>query len=284
MTRPVPKSGQLWDSTFGARSPLFVPFEGLTQTWATSPSWPTLHEYTALVERQREQYAPELPKLVFEAMSPRSRRWRRHSVALDQLYDGSIALSGKVPCLPASYHDLFNVVMFAAFPRSKRALHARQFRALSNWIPQDATRLPSRRTREQDALTVFDEGGSVLVLTKAAYQRWQASEQGLELLPHSSDLTALLFGHALMEHIFYGRLQVRSCAVVVLAPEGLPRDSSLLPWVDERLAERLLDESTFTAPGADAVVCFDSDGGERVEARNVVKLSVPPDDHVADQF
>lgn len=273
MTRPVPKSGQLWDSAFGARSPLFAPFEGLTQTFATSPSWPSLDEYTALVERQREQHAAELSKLVFEATAPRSRRWRRHSVALDQLYDGSIALSGKVPCLPASYHDLFNVVMFAAFPHSKRALHARQFRALSQWVPQDATRLPSKRTREQDALTVFDEGGSVLVLTASAYQRWQASEQDLELPPQDGDVTALLFGHALMEHIFYGRLQVRSCAVVVLAPEGLPRDSSLLPWVDQRLAERLLDENTFAAPGADGVVCFDADGRVHVEARNVVKLS-----------
>src|SRR5690606_26753214 len=97
------------------------------------------------------------PALRFAPQSKKPRRAKRGPVELDQLYDGSIALRGEVPCLAQSYHDLFNAVIFAAFPLAKYALHARQFRALRERVTPGVTRLPEARTREQDALTVFDE-------------------------------------------------------------------------------------------------------------------------------
>lgn len=263
----VPKSGQVWDPNFASRSPLFRPFAELTRAFAEHSNWPALAEYDEWVDAQRRARASELVPLRFKPPPKRPRRAKRGQVVLDELYDGSIALGGVVPCLSASYHDLFNALMFAAFPKAKRALHERQFRALSSWATPGAARLPAKRTREQDALTVFDEGGSVVVMTRPLERKWREQATPLRLplsLPLSLDAEpgaamAVCFGHALLEHAYHGHFEVRSCAVVLVVEE-VPKDAQLTALVDSALCERIRDESRFTAPGADGVVQFDAMG------------------------
>jgi len=128
----MPKSGQLYDRHVLQRSALLRDFWALGEPLvAGSSTWPTLEQYTAFAERERRARAPELPEVRFAPFAPRQRRPRRR-VALDlgELYDGQIVMLGQVPCLESSYHDLFNALVWAAFPRSKRAIHLRQFRAL----------------------------------------------------------------------------------------------------------------------------------------------------------
>jgi hypothetical protein len=157
-----------------------------------------------------------------------------------------------------SYHDLWNAIAFAAFPRSKHALHARQYRALERWATPGAARLPSRRTREQDALTVFDEGGSVLVADAAFYARWRQGNDWIDVTGGSA-ARVVLFGHALMELVGYGREEIRSCAVFLERDDAF-RETTAVEWVDARVVARLEDPSRFTRPGADGVVRLDREG------------------------
>src|SRR6185369_15454776 len=94
-----------------------------------------------------------LPPLHFALDRKRRKRGAR-KVALDELYDGRIALHAQVPTRAGSWHDLLNALCFATFPASKRALHARQANAMAPRLPKAAARLPSARTSEQDALTL----------------------------------------------------------------------------------------------------------------------------------
>jgi hypothetical protein len=147
--------------------------------------------------------------------------------------------------------------MWSAFPRAKRALHGRQYQALRGWLADGARRLPNRRTREQDALTVFDEGGSVLVVEQGAGLGESAEPICLDdTLP----VRWYLFGHALMEHVAYGRDAVRSAALLVMHPGTLPEAKSLLDFVDEQIEQRLRSPAHFTAPGADAAIQVDEIG------------------------
>lgn len=221
------------------------------------PSWPTTEHYTALVRRVREQRGLDLPPLRFEPMKKKPRRQKRGPVVLEELYDGSIALRGRVPCLNESYHDLFNAIVFAALPQAKHALHTRQFRALRERVTPGVLRLPEVRTREQDALTVFDEGGSVLVMERSVYANMRNVETStaVDALP---GVRLVTFGHALLEHAFYGQFELRSCAVVLI--EDANQKEPLLPWIDERLAALLNDQERFQSPGADGVVSLDASG------------------------
>ena len=223
--------------------------------------WPTLEAYTELAERERRARAGELAAVRIAPPEPRPRRSRSRA-PLDprQLYDGRIALEREVPCLRSSYHDLLNVLAWAAFPRAKRALHARQFRALSAWLPAASPQLPNRRTREQDALALFDEGGSVLVLSSELGARLSSVPAGT-LAISDAPARLVLFGHALMEHVCFERARVRSAALLLTLESPLPEGPALLERVDEAIARRLADESELTHPdGFDRAVSIDPPG------------------------
>jgi len=256
----VPKSGQTWVPDFDKKSPLFVPFQALTREFSGCPNWPTTDAYTQLVARVCRERGLDLPPLEFAAQTKKPRRAKREAVVLEELYDGSIALRGQVPCLTESYHDLFNALIFAAFPLAKRVLHARQFRALRERVQPGMTRLPEARTREQDALTVFDEGGSVVLVSPEFYTRWSPEKPWTSLDVKSDQARLWVFGHALLEHVFYGRYALRSCAVVLVRDETTPSGDAALPWIDERLAHLLGDTLRFCTPGADGVVKIDECG------------------------
>jgi hypothetical protein len=217
--------------------------------------WPTLAAYSAFAEAERAARAADLPAVRFAPPEPRQRRARSRA-ELRQLYDGRIALAREVPCLGSSYHDLLNVLAWAAFPRAKRALHARQFRALSAWLPPHALQLPNRRTREQDALALFDEGGSVLVLTPELARSRSLPESTLRRSAGAARI--VLFGHALMEHVSFERSRVRSAALLLCAEPPLPEGRELLELVDCALACRLADARELLTPdGFDRVLCID---------------------------
>jgi hypothetical protein len=243
----MPKSGQRYERDFLSRSPLLGDMQDFARPLVDRPGWPTLEEYTEFVDAERRARASELEAVRF-APAPAPRRRGRARVALDlaELYDGRIALRRQVPCLDASYHDLFNALVWAAFPRSKRALHARQFRALERrWRP-GATRLPNRRTPEQDALTIFDEGGVVVVAGGPGHEMDGALD--------GSSLRVVPFGHAVMEHVCFEAAPVRAAAIAldVSAVDSTGRE--LFEAVDRALALRLADEAQLLAPDFDGVL------------------------------
>ncbi|WP_157068778.1 DUF3025 domain-containing protein [Sandaracinus amylolyticus] len=171
-------------------------------------------------------------------------RRRRGPVDRDALYEVRIDVHRRVPTRERSWHDLTNALVWAAFPRSKRALTARQLAILDAVLPRDAERLPSARTREQDALAMLDEGGIVVLVTgehvehaKHAHER--GDEDALRRLRDAGHAAVLVFGHAMMEHALEGSLDVRGYGVVLATgalPDGLEgrvalADRTLADWI-----------------------------------------------------
>lgn len=255
----MPKSGQEWDNSFLLGHPLFHVFEPLAAHLRVA-QFPTVEQLTDLAEAQRALRAPEQSKLRFTPADKKPRRKKRTELVLEQLYDGSISLKGEVPCLVQSYHDLFNALAFAAFIRSKRTLHHRQFVALRSWAG-DRAQLPGKRTREQDALTIFDEGGVIVLMDKSFSAAWRCST-GATPIPAfapESGVVPLLFGHALLEHILYGHVQIRASAIVIDLPHALSPEIDLLEVSDLYLSQRLADPLEFSEPGADVIFKMDGD-------------------------
>jgi hypothetical protein len=250
----VPKSGQLWDASFLERSALLGELREIAEPLLAAASWPTLDAYGACVERERQARAPELPAIRF---APPTRRSRSGPVELGQLYDGRIALHGEVPCVGASYHDFLNVLAWAAFPRAKRALHARQYRALTAWLPPAAARLPNRRTREQDALALFDEGGSVLVVTPEHAARASSPRAAGQLLTGDGSARIILFGHAVMEHVCFETSKVSSAALRLTMEPPLAEGRMLIDRIDRALAERLANPGELREPSFDGVISIE---------------------------
>jgi hypothetical protein len=180
------------------------------------------------------------------------KRKRKEPFVLADSYDGSITSRGEVPTRPDSLHDLMNALAWAAFPLSKKAIHARQFRALSSEVEEGQTCLPGKRSRLRDRLSMLDEGG-VLV---AARQEEMADE--VEAALTAGDLSALrgkliarTLGHAITEHLVREHRSpsaeepslddepIRACVVRLSVAPALQEGEGIESALDRALSARI---------------------------------------------
>ena len=173
------------------------------------------------------------PALHFERDIPKRQRTRAH-----QRYDAKVATEFSIPTREENLHDFFNALVFATFPRAKLALHQRQNRAAKT------QRLPSgklkNRTPEQDALTAFDEGGTIVIADEPTTPR-------RVLRADESRAHFLIFGHALYESIACGKAHFRSPTITLVMPND-SLDNERLHDVDEALCHALTHSELFTSP------------------------------------
>ncbi len=114
-------------------------------------------------------------------------------------YEAYIYESGEISTRQNNWHDIWNALVWARFPRTKLAMNARHYAEIQSG------RLVNRGP-VRDALTLFDECGAVVVgdqlsLLQAVAQRdWQALFCG-----HPSawqrHLRVFILGHALLEKL-----------------------------------------------------------------------------------
>jgi hypothetical protein len=78
----------------------------------------------------------------------------------EEPYETRLYLRGEMHVRPGVWHDLFNVLAWFAYPRIKAALNARHYEEEAGGGSTTSDR--GKRTRVQDALTVFDEHGVIV--------------------------------------------------------------------------------------------------------------------------
>jgi hypothetical protein len=228
--------------------------------WAIQPAvqglgpcaaFPSRDQLTAL--HARVAAAAAVPPLAFTPYVKRTRKLRGAPIDLESLYDGSISVKREVPTRDADWHDLFNALVFASFPRSKHALHARQFAQLRLRVASDAKKLPGERSREQDALTLFDEGGCFVAGNAAALDTLRALPleafyPALRLLIAERAVVVAPFGHALFEHKVAGLRGPSSFAYLLELPGLGAERNALVAAIDDGFARVLRDPALFRSP------------------------------------
>jgi hypothetical protein len=246
-----------WSPSAAGESPWYFPIRPFWDALGQSADFPDVTALDQLYQRAIAELdeipAPARALRFAPAVKPR-RRSRRAAVELDTLYEGRIVLRGQVPTRAGDWHDFFNALSFAAFPRAKWALHERQYRLLAGRITEDTRRLPAARTREQDALALFDEGGIALlvlpdVVADLTPENRELDTQALALC-EAGAARLVPFGHALYEHLVeglpcpLGMLHALRLDFRALAP------AALLDAVDRQLSRELAAPSLFCVPSA----------------------------------
>jgi hypothetical protein len=194
---------------------------------------------------------PELRFVAAPAKKPR-RRIRKEPIVLGELYEGRIVERAEVPTRLDDWHDFFNALAFLAFPAAKWALHARQYKLLASRIGPQSRKLPGARTREQDALSLLDEGGILVALAEDLARELPTDPDAFEaaLMPLLARGTAraVPFGHALFEHLVLGRDDMMGTLLVLpMAQPELPR-AELRAALDGAFATLLRDPTQFMEP------------------------------------
>jgi hypothetical protein len=177
-------------------------------------------------------------------------------------YELEVFETGRVQTRPDNFHDLFNALAWLAFPRTKvriNALHAVE-------IPKESGRRGARR----DLLTIFDEGGAIVVCADAELVGMLRAGRWKELFwtqraRLGTAMRCLVLGHAVMEQALEPRPGI-TCKVMTI-PQGdadaqaalllpslsSPKDLAPLPvfglpgWYPQD--ERFYEDTRYFRPG-----------------------------------
>lgn len=164
-----------------ARMPLaaWQPFDSLLQ----GADWPTLDELNASWPTAvPARFVAQDPPLLADGMH----------------YEQRIAECGSIATRTGNWHDLLNALVWLRHPGLKQALNRRQMAEIAHMGPK-------QRSREQYALTHFDEGGLIVaVRDPALLQLWDAHDWHGLFWRHreawrDGSIQVELFGHALLE-------------------------------------------------------------------------------------
>lgn len=209
-----------------------------------SSGWPTLDELQQLLAMRE-------PPLVSRGgarlrIVPQAARARK----LEDNYEVRIFRDGEIQVRAQNWHDLFNVLVWLTFPHSKAALNERHYRALL----EEKRAGTGNRGPVRDALTLFDEGGIIVVARDRGLLRLIETFAWKELFwcnraRVAADMRFYVFGHALYEKALnpFAGITGRVAGFVVgedFFDASLPDQIGRL---DLMLAGRLLDPQAFAA-------------------------------------
>lgn len=173
-----------------------------------SPLFEPLHPYLLLLDCVRFPGLDELNALL--ALQPRIRTQSGMplrfvgqglgKLAFEAQYEPRCYLSGEVQTRENNLHDLFNALVWLAFPQSKAAINARHYRALT----EVAAPLHSQRGSVRDMATLFDESGVIVASADAELSGVLCDFKWKELFWSRRDEVSAamgfyIFGHGLHE-------------------------------------------------------------------------------------
>jgi len=224
-----------WRPDFHIGVPLFDPLRPRLETFSDYQEWPGLDAMQRLLD-QRTEPMRTLHGAALKVVPQAGRPDR-----FEQHYAPRIYLSGEIQTRTRNWHDLFQLLSWFVFPRTKAIINAQH-------VPKAKRRLevdhePGRRTPLENTLSLFDEGGAVLVADDDSLLQlvrefrwkelfWQRRE---ELAQH---FDCVVFGHAMYEKAMAPYLGMTANTILLRADtDYFRRDSTArLAWIDEQLA------------------------------------------------
>jgi hypothetical protein len=229
-----------WDPAFLGRSPMFEPLKPAGHGFSKLSDWPTVDNCQRLLVGNGVTNAAGLP-LRFVSQGPKTGK-------PEDKYEARIYLKGQVQVRNENWHDLFNVLVWLTFPKSKAALNRRHFLAL------EQTKKEARRNRGpvQDALTLFDEGGVIVACSNLRLTQLLVDFKWKELFWRNraaviANMKFFLFGHAIYEKALQPFTGVTGRAVIfpVSADFFAAVLEQQLQLLDEKLADYLRNPQHF---------------------------------------
>lgn len=220
----------------------FQPLKEFLRPFFRLEQWPDLQQYQAYIDavpQPIQSGGGRNVQVVAQAAK---------TADFEQRYLVRVYQDGELQTRLHNWHDFFQVLTWRVFPTAKAQLNKRHFHAALAHANQQAIGTVGfgRRSQEENLLSLFDEGGVVLLsdqpdLLQAIREfQWRRLffEARDQLEPH---LRCMVFGHALYEKLLNPYLGLTGNALLLTVPsEVLQADPSRL-WglLDARLAEVL---------------------------------------------
>lgn len=139
-------------------------------------------------------------------------------------YESRVYEMGELELREREWHDLFNVLAWLAYPRTKAALNERHVAAALAESAASDSSSPGNRGRVRDALTVLDESGAIVISTDSQVLedlrafRWKRLfwQRRGEFAAHAR---VYVIGHGLFEKALSPYVGLTAHALTILTDE-----------------------------------------------------------------
>lgn len=180
-----------WQPDFLASSALFDPLRAVAEPLAACAGWPSLAQLQQLGAASAWVNGKPL-RFVPQCLKPQR---------LEEEYEPRIFLTSEVQTRSENWHDLFNALVWLAFPKAKAAINARHYAEIMRERESAGGKL---RGKLRDRLTQFDESGVVILCADAELARLLADHHWQRLFWDKREqvekaMRFLVFGHSLYE-------------------------------------------------------------------------------------
>jgi hypothetical protein len=226
---------------------MFDPMRPLLEPFRSFDEWPGLDAYQQLLdgleEPLRTQHGAAL-KIVPQEGKPDH---------FEQHYAPRIYLNGEIQTRTENWHDFFQLLTWFIFPRTKAVINAIH-------IPKAKARIEAgvdigRRSPVENMLSLFDEGGAVLLSSDETLLQLVRDFKWKELFWQRRDELAdkfdcITFGHAMYEKGLKPYLGMTANTILLHVDEGYftQPQAERLAYIDEQLARIFEAGERYTQP------------------------------------
>jgi hypothetical protein len=224
-----------WNTDWLNRSDMFAP---LRSVGARLPAlgWPNPDLLNALADDAGRVVNARGLRVRFVPQAPKSKDFHDG-------FEPRAFLKGEVQLRPLDWHDLFNALVWMAFPTAKAVINARHYESL-------AAGEAGNRSAARDALTLFDEEGVVVLSSDAGLLELVREFRWKELFWKRREevgkrMRFFLFGHALYHKALDPFVGMTGKAVLLNVPDAfaqLPLTSQIVE-TDRLLAAQVWDRT-----------------------------------------
>lgn len=227
-----------WHPHFDKNAAMFEPLRPWIARFRHHTSWPGLDAYQELLD------SLDQPPCTHKGVALKVVAQDGKPNHFEQHYAPRIYLHGEIQTRTQNWHDFFQLLTWIAFPKTKAAINAIH-------IPRAEARLkgdsePGRRSPIENMLSLFDEGGAILVSSDETLFQLVRDFQWKQLFwSRRNDLTSrfecITFGHALYEKGLKPYLGMTANTIMMTVDDEffLQPLEKRLSYLDQALAELL---------------------------------------------
>lgn len=235
-----------WHPDFASKMPLFFPLQPVLGFFSHHQQWPELSDYQILLDQWPSTIATlngNAIKVVAQDDKPN---------AFEQHYAPRIYLSGEIQTRRHNWHDFFQFLSWFLFPQTKAVINALHLEPAQARFQQG---IHDRRSPLENMLSLFDEGGAVVVssnpelLSLVCEFRWKELfwQQRQQL---QQQLQCYTFGHAVYEKALMPYVGMTANTILLEVDNDFFQMelTQQLIAIDQMLAELLRNNQRYQKP------------------------------------
>ncbi len=237
-----------WLPDFAARSPMFDPLRHLAAYFEDFQEWPALDDYQRVLDAWPlpiHTHAGKPLKIAAQAGRPD---------VFEQHYAPRIYMTGEIQTRTENWHDFFQYLSWFMFPKTKAVINSIHLPFAKQRLEQGGESL-GKRSPVENMLSLFDEGGAVLVASDASLLELVKAFQWKELFWQrraelANTFKCVPFGHAVYEKGLAPYIGMTANCILLEADADFfnGNNDSQLAWIDEQLATIFSEGTLLTKP------------------------------------